>query len=63
MNKSFLKNTKNTAKGIIIAVLFGLGSYQQVDKLEIRWTDGHTENFRNLIANRYLTIIQDKGIQ
>jgi len=44
-------------------VHIGLGSHKQVDKLEIRWPDGHTETFRNFIANRYITIIQDKGFQ
>jgi hypothetical protein len=41
----------------------GLGSHKQVDKLEIRWPDGHTEIFRDFVANRYLTIIQNKVFQ
>ncbi len=42
---------------------FGLGDYKQVDRLEIRWTDGTTEVFQELEADRYLTIEQGVGIR
>jgi hypothetical protein len=36
----------------------GLGKRERVDRLEIRWPDGQTEIFRDLDADRYLTIVQ-----
>lgn len=41
----------------------GLGKHERVDRLEIRWTDGQTEVFRELDTDRYLTVVQGKGIQ
>ncbi len=41
---------------------FGLGKHKQVDRLEIRWADNHTEVYHNLAVDRYLTIIEGKGI-
>jgi hypothetical protein len=42
---------------------FGLGQRDHVDQLEIRWTDGRVEVYRGLPADRYLTIVQGKGIR
>ena len=39
----------------------GLGKHKRVDRLEIRWTGGKTEVFRELDADRYLTIVQGGG--
>ncbi|MFQ5571327.1 MAG: CRTAC1 family protein [Rhodothermales bacterium] len=41
----------------------GLGSNERVDRLEIRWTNGHTEVFRDVEADRYLTVVQGRGLQ
>ncbi|NOZ03842.1 MAG: CRTAC1 family protein [FCB group bacterium] len=42
---------------------FGLGKHTQVDRLEIRWPDYHTEVFYNIGVDRYLTVVEGKGIQ
>ena len=41
---------------------FGLGPLKQIDLLEITWSDGKKEVYKNLAADRYLTIVQGKGI-
>jgi len=41
----------------------GLGKQSKVDRLEICWPDGHTEDFQNLDTDRYLTVVQGVGIQ
>jgi enediyne biosynthesis protein E4 len=43
-------------------VHIGLGSQKQVDLLEIDWSDGKKEFYKNVIADRYITILQGKGI-
>lgn len=40
----------------------GLGKEKQVDLLEINWSDGKKELYRNIPADRYLTILQGTGI-
>jgi len=40
----------------------GLGKQKQIDQLEINWSDGTKEIFKNLASNRYLTILQGTGI-
>jgi hypothetical protein len=40
----------------------GLGSQKQVDTLEINWSDGKKEYYKNIAADRYITILQGKGI-
>ena len=40
----------------------GLGQQKQIDQLEINWSDGKKEVYKNIAANRYLTILQGKGI-
>jgi hypothetical protein len=40
----------------------GLGKNTKIDVMEIRWSDGKTETYRDIPANRYLTIKQGKGI-
>ncbi|PKP39283.1 MAG: CRTAC1 family protein [Bacteroidetes bacterium HGW-Bacteroidetes-15] len=40
----------------------GLGSQKQIDQLEINWSDGKKEVYKNIASNRYLTILQGKGI-
>jgi hypothetical protein len=40
----------------------GLGQQKQIDMLEISWTDGVKEIYRDITGNRYLTILEGKGI-
>ncbi len=40
----------------------GLGQQKQIDLLEITWSDGKKEVYKNIAADRYLTIQQGKGI-
>ena len=40
----------------------GLGQATKVDQLEIKWTDGTKEVFYNIPTDRYITILQGKGI-
>jgi len=41
----------------------GLGKQSKVDRLEICWPDGQTEDFQNLDTDRNLTVVQGVGIQ
>ncbi|TFG41088.1 MAG: CRTAC1 family protein, partial [Bacteroidia bacterium] len=43
-------------------VHIGLGSANKVDKLEIFWNGGKKEVFKNVVADRYITIMEGKGI-
>ncbi|MCF6180897.1 CRTAC1 family protein [Lutibacter sp.] len=40
----------------------GLGKQNQIDTLEINWSDGTKEVYKNIVANHYITILQGKGI-
>jgi len=40
----------------------GLGKQKQIDSLEINWSDGKKEIYKNIVANRYITILQGRGI-
>ena len=40
----------------------GLGQAARVDQLEVFWSDGTSETFRNIKADSYITIVQGKGI-
>ena len=44
-------------------VHFGLGNRDRVDRLEVRWPGGRVEVYRNLKADRYLTIVEGEGIR
>jgi enediyne biosynthesis protein E4 len=39
-------------------LLFGLGSNQKVDELEVKWPSGQTSTLKNLSADRYVTITE-----
>ena len=41
----------------------GLGSQKKVDLLEISWSDGKKEVFKNIDCDRYLTIQQGTGVE
>ena len=40
----------------------GLGKQNKIDQIEIHWSDGIRETYKNLPTNRYLTIKQGVGI-
>ena len=40
----------------------GLGRQKQIDLLEITWSDGKSEVYRNIACDRYLIILQGTGI-
>jgi len=42
---------------------FGLGEHAKVDQLEVRWIDGRVEVYHDVMADRYLTIVQGQGIR
>ncbi len=42
---------------------FGLGDHARIDRLEVRWSDGRVEAFRDVGADRYLTLVQGQGIR
>jgi hypothetical protein len=40
----------------------GLGSQKMIDQIEINWTNGAKEVYKNIASDRYLTILQGKGV-
>lgn len=40
----------------------GLGKNKKIDSIEIKWSDGTSEVYKNIICDRYITIQQGKGI-
>ena len=40
----------------------GLGQYRKVDMMEINWSDGKREVYRDIDSNRHITILQGIGI-
>lgn len=40
----------------------GLGREKKIDQLEIYWSDGKKETYKNIVPDRYITIQQSKGI-
>jgi len=40
----------------------GLGQQKQIDQLEIDWSDGKREVFKNMGCDRYITILEGRGI-
>jgi len=41
----------------------GLGKAERIDQLEIRWMDGTRDRIRQVNPDRYITIVQGKGIK
>ena len=39
---------------------FGLGAYEMVDSLVIRWPNGHIDTVQNLAANQFITVIENR---
>ena len=42
-------------------VHFGLGPDKKIDLLEIRWSDGNKEAYKNIDPDRYITILEGTG--
>ncbi len=42
---------------------FGLGEHSSIDQLEVRWNDGRVEVYHDVPADRYVTIVQGKGMR
>lgn len=42
---------------------FGLGTATKIDKLEVRWANGKTENYEISSVDKIITIEQGKGVQ
>jgi hypothetical protein len=44
--------------------VLGIGAAAKIDSLEVKWPrpSGATERFRDLPVDRYITIVEDKGI-
>jgi len=40
----------------------GLGKSEKIDLLEITWSDGVKESYRDITGNQYIKITQGKGI-
>ncbi|NEW82099.1 MAG: CRTAC1 family protein [Mariniphaga sp.] len=40
----------------------GLGQQKQVDQLEINWSDGKKEVYKNIACDKYITILQGTGL-
>jgi hypothetical protein len=40
----------------------GLGRQKQINLLEITWSDGRKEVYKNIVCDGYITILQGKGI-
>ncbi|MBI4530151.1 MAG: ASPIC/UnbV domain-containing protein [Candidatus Latescibacteria bacterium] len=43
-------------------VHFGLGTHEKADLVEVRWPSGRVETFRDLPADRFITIKEGSGI-
>jgi len=43
-------------------MLIGLGKNEKIDLLEITWSDGVKESYRDITGNQYIKITQGKGI-
>ena len=42
---------------------FGLGKHERIEELEIRWMGGPAEVYRDVEADRYITVVEGEGIQ
>ena len=41
---------------------FGLGQGEKIESVEVRWSDGVTENISNIVPNKIITVTQNKGV-
>ena len=40
----------------------GLGQQKQIDQLEINWSDGKKEVYKNIACDKYITILEGTGL-
>jgi len=45
-----------------LALTFGLGKYDKIDRLVIDWPSGHTEEHKNLVPGHAYDCVESKGI-
>ena len=45
-----------------LSVSFGLGTFNRLDRLEVRWPSGRTEQFGPFAAQQFLTLVEGEGI-
>ncbi len=45
-----------------LRVHFGLGKATMIDSLEVRWPSGKTETLKNIVPDRFYSILEGKGI-
>jgi hypothetical protein len=45
-----------------LRIHFGLGSATKIDKVEIHWPSGLTEDVTNLVVDRFYSIVEGKGV-
>lgn len=45
-----------------VRIHFGLGVNEKIEAVEIRWSDGTTEEISNVVPNRIHTVMQTKGV-
>lgn len=45
-----------------LRIHFGLGTYERVDKVEIRWPGGNTETFNALAGDHFYKVKEGKGV-
>jgi hypothetical protein len=41
---------------------FGMGHENKIELLEVNWSDGKKEVYKNIDCNRYITILEGTGI-
>ena len=42
-------------------LFFGLGTRRQVDSIEVSWPSGSVDRFRNIPANQFITVLEERG--
>lgn len=42
-------------------LLFGLGESEEIERLEVEWSDGSTQQFEQLPANQHLLVIEGRA--
>ena len=45
-----------------LRIHFGLGSATMIDSVEIRWPSGAVDNFKNLEADKFYSVLEGKGV-
>ena len=45
-----------------LPLVFGLGSADKVEKLEVTWPSGKKQEFKDVAANKFYSLDEDKGL-